>query len=131
MANKKKDKISPQASAIRDALKEMVGELYDQHADEIEKFRVDSEADKVTVNFKGEIDCSESEPVVSATIRFSQSVTDKRFARLDDPNQLNLLSERPEPKDNPPAEGQDELPANKRTRRVKDAREESAEQSET
>ncbi len=61
-------------------------ELYTHHQDEIQENLNESESKKVAVTFPCEIDCSESEPLVTVKIRFSSSVTDKRVFRVDDAN---------------------------------------------
>lgn len=86
-----------------------VGELYKHHSGEIQENLDESESKKVRVGFGVDIDCSESEPMVTVSVRFSASVTDRRVFRLDDPNQITLFSSREEAAPEPPAgEGEGE-----------------------
>lgn len=90
--SKKAQRKVPKDIQIRESITKAVEALYDAHAGEIADFRDQSEESKVTVTFGVDIDCSESEPKVKVSIRFSKSVTDSRVATLDDPDQLNLLT---------------------------------------
>ena len=70
-------------AAILDAIET----LWNKHAPDIHRIRQESEDKAIVVNFSNDIDCSESEPMVTTRIRYSESFTDKITNRLDDPNQ--------------------------------------------
>ena len=71
-------------------------ELLTQAQDNIQKVLNDSESKKITINLKANRDDSESEPLVTVSIRFSEAYTDKRVARLGDPNQRTLFHDKSE-----------------------------------
>lgn len=85
----KEDMISPETL---EAIQEDVGELYKEHEAEIRQVMDESEKPVVVVGFGVKIDLSESEPIVETSIRFSQTVTDRRVRKLDDPKQPLLLT---------------------------------------
>ena len=78
-------------------------ELLTQAQDNIQKVLDDSESKKIAVSLKIDRDDSESEPLVTVSIRFSEAYTDKRVARLNDPNQKTLFHDKSELE---PAEGE-------------------------
>ena len=99
MSVKKKDgKIELMHNKTLAGIVKSVSEMYQHHSGEIQENLDTSETQKVTVNFSADIDCSETEPLVSVGIRFSKSVTDKRVFRVDetidvdDPAQIVLFS---------------------------------------
>ena len=47
----------------------------------------DADDHKTSVVFSAKIDCSDTEPVVSVSIRYTSSVTDQIVIKLDDPDQ--------------------------------------------
>lgn len=78
---------SPRDQQIINATTSGVRELFAQHIASVESILEESEDKRVTVTFKVDLDASESAPTLEVGIRYSQAVTDKRIARLDDPNQ--------------------------------------------
>lgn len=98
MAVAKKDRSEPNYKQIKDAIVKQAEELLKVHGAEIVELYEESEDGKATINLGAEIDCSESEPMVTTRIRFSTSVTDKRVSRLDDPKQIRLFTEMPKAK---------------------------------
>ena len=135
---KKNQEKVPQDGFIKNALQQMVGELYDEHAAEIRAVMDDSETRKVAFVFPGTLDFSESDPMLTVQIRFSATVTDKRVCKIDekteDPNQIVMFRDAKDM----PADGQTEMTdvqveaakAEKKGKRVKKLTEEIAEQSE-
>jgi molybdopterin converting factor small subunit len=87
MAVRKKSGKSAADGTVTEAIVSAVQELLEKHSGEIHRIREESEDKKVTVNFANQIDCSESEPLVTTTIRYTESYTDKITNRLDDPEQ--------------------------------------------
>ena len=83
---KQTPKDTPKAAVIR-AAAQQAADLLEKHIAEIFKVCDESDENKVTVNLAVELDRSESEAMVSTRLRFSQSVTDKRTSRIDDPAQ--------------------------------------------
>lgn len=69
------------------AIVDAVSTLWNRHAKEIHRIREDSEEKKISVSFASEIDCAESEPLITTRIRYTESFTDKITSRLDDPDQ--------------------------------------------
>lgn len=93
MAVKKKDEKAKAVDVqIREAIVKAVDELYLQHSGEIRELINESEDHKARINLGVDLDESESEPMVSVSIRFSSSITDKRICRLEDENQVLLFS---------------------------------------
>ncbi len=90
----KKSGNEPQDQHINEAICQMVKELYSEHSGEIRSTLEESEVNKLSISFNVELDCSESEPMVTTKIRFSSSVTDKRVSRLDDPQQIVMFKEK-------------------------------------
>jgi hypothetical protein len=95
MAVRDKGKAKPIFTQIREAITKAVDELFNEHSGEISQVLDEAEDKKINVTFGVVLDCSESEPAVTTAIRFSQSVTDKRYSRLEDPRQILLLKEAP------------------------------------
>lgn len=93
-----KRKVSKQVSnpAVVKAIVSGVASLYNEHEDKIMSVLGDSEQKTITVNFAVDIDQSETQPILEVKIRFSESVTDKRVARLEDPNQETFQFVRPD-----------------------------------
>ena len=87
MAVQKKGKTEVLHRKVVAGLIKAVEELYTHHSGEIQENLDESEAKKVRVGFSADIDCSESEPMVTVGIRFSASVTDRRVFRVDDESQ--------------------------------------------
>ena len=108
---KKKTEASPMHEQIAEGLIQAVKELYNHHSGEIQENLDESESKKLAIGFNCELDCSESEPMVTVKIRFSTSVTDKRVFRVDDENQVQLFSSRAEAE--PKSEEQTETPEEK------------------
>lgn len=94
MAVKSKSTPDPNEAAIKRAIIQAVDELLEQHGPDVKRVRRESEDDTVTVGFKALIDCSESEPTVTVDIRYSQAVTDRRVAKLDNPDQIQLFDKK-------------------------------------
>ena len=122
MAVKEKGKAKPIFTQIREAITKAVDELFNEHSGEISQVLDEAEDKCVAVTFGVKVDCSESEPMVTTGIRFSQSVTDKRVARLDDPRQITLFKTAAEA--NPeqeelPAAGDADAKPDKKTRKTK------------
>ena len=119
----------PQDVQIAAAINQAVGELYGEHAAEIRAVLEDSEDRKVVVNFGVELDCSESEPMVTTKIRFSTSVTDRRVTKLEDPNQtvFNMVGDKSELPGADKPEEQAELSDEKKGTRKKKVTKEIAE----
>ena len=110
MAVKKKDgKIELMHNKVNVGIQKAISEMYQHHSGEVQENLDESESKKITITFKADIDCSESEPLVSVGIRFSASITDKRVFRVDDsidvadPNQIVMFASAKEAK--PQAEG--------------------------
>lgn len=61
--------------------------LLREHMHEALQFLDESEDKSMTINCATKFNLAESEPQVESTLRFSQSVTDKRTSVLDDPDQ--------------------------------------------
>lgn len=122
MAVKDKGKAKPIFTQIREAITKAVDELFNEHSGEISQVLDEAEDKGMAVNFAVKIDCSESEPMVTTSIRFSQSVTDKRVARLDDPRQITLFrtaaEAKPEAEQTEMSAGDDDK-ADKKTRKTK------------
>lgn len=96
MAVKKKpSEGSMKISTLTEVVQKAVAELLTQAQDNIQEVLADSESKKITVNFKVDLDESETEPVVKIGIRFSEAYTDSRTTRLDDPGQIQLFRELP------------------------------------
>ena len=76
---------------IPQAITVAIDQMYPEHEGELIDVMEKSETKKITLNFKVDLDFSETEPTVCTTMRFSSCVTDKRIARLDDPTQPLLL----------------------------------------
>ena len=110
MAVKTKSKSEPVFTNIRKAIGLAVDELLNEHSAAIVEHYSESETKKGTLNFACEIDVSESEPLVTTKIRFTETMTDKRVSRLDDPAQISLFKEKPEPKNKVEGEGVGEEP---------------------
>ncbi len=91
MAVKAKKEVELMHNQVLEGITKAVQELYKHHSGEIQENLDESESKKVAVGFGCEIDCSESQPMVTVKIRFSASVTDKRVFRLDDSKQINLF----------------------------------------
>lgn len=87
MAVAKKTSKKPAGENLVMAITSQVEEMMRKHVGAVLQFVEDSESRKEKVNFGVDIDCSESEPHVKVSIRYSQSVTDSRSVVLDDPNQ--------------------------------------------
>lgn len=87
MAVAKKTSKKPAGENLVMAIVAQVEEMMRKHVGAVLQFVEDSESRKEKVNFGVDIDCSESEPHVKVSIRYSQSVTDSRSVVLDDPNQ--------------------------------------------
>jgi hypothetical protein len=87
MAVAKKNSKKPAGENLVMAIVAQVEEMMRKHVGAVLQFVEDSESRKEKVNFGVDIDCSESEPHVKVSIRYSQSVTDSRSVVLDDPNQ--------------------------------------------
>lgn len=84
MAVKKKDnKTEVMHSKVNAGIQKAMAELYQHHSGQIQENLDEAEDKKVAVTFACDIDCSESEPLVTVRIRFSSSITDKRVFRLD------------------------------------------------
>ena len=96
MAVTKKKTKQPIHTQIVEGITKAVAELYTHHSGEIQENLDESESKKVAVSFNCDLDCSESEPLVTVKIRFSASVTDKRTFRLDDVNQIQLFASKKE-----------------------------------
>ena len=122
MAVKDKGKAKPIFTQIREAITKAVDELFNEHSGEISQVLDEAEDKCVAVTFGVKVDCSESEPMVTTGIRFSQSVTDKRVARLDDPRQITLFKTAAEAKpeqEELPAAGDADAKPDKKTRKTK------------
>ena len=91
MAVKGKKSTVPLHKQIVEGIVKAVAELYTHHSGEIQENLDESESKKVVISFATSLDCSESEPMVTVSIRFSSSVTDKRVFRLDDSKQISLF----------------------------------------
>lgn len=87
MGVKKKSGKAPKGQNLLAAIVAQVEELGRKHMGGILDFVEQAEDKKEKVTFGVEIDCSESEPNVTVSIRYSQSVTDRRSVVLDDPDQ--------------------------------------------
>jgi len=87
MSVKSKDGRKPKDGNVCAAILDAVETLWNKHAPEIHRIRQESEDKSIVVNFSNDIDCSESKPMVTTRIRYSESFTDKITNRLDDPNQ--------------------------------------------
>lgn len=87
MAVAKKTSKKPAGENLVMAIVAQVEEMMRKHVGAVLAFVDDSESRKEKVNFGVDIDCSESEPHVKVSIRYSQSVTDSRSVVLDDPDQ--------------------------------------------
>jgi hypothetical protein len=61
--------------------------LLREHVNEALTMLDESEDKTITINCATKFNLAESEPQVESTLRFSQSVTDKRTSVLDDPDQ--------------------------------------------
>lgn len=97
MATKqKKVPKEPRNAAVVGAILAGVRSLYETHEDQINKVKDESETKTVTVNFAVDLDYSDTQPVIEVRVRFSQSVTDKRVARIEDPNQESFEFMKPE-----------------------------------
>ena len=96
MGVKKKSTKQPIHTQLVEGITKAVAELYTHHSGEIQENLDESESKKVAVSFGCDLDCSESEPLVTVKIRFSASVTDKRTFRVDDPNQIVMFSSKKE-----------------------------------
>lgn len=84
---------------LTEVIQKAIGELMPAASDNIKRVLDDSEDRKMTINFAVTLDESESEPLIGVGIRFSESYTDKRVTKLDDPDQIQLFRTLPkEPK---------------------------------
>jgi hypothetical protein len=90
--NKGKSEEPMKIKTLSDVVCKAAAELLLQADDNIQQALVDSEDKKLTVNLQVKIDESESEPLVKVSIRFSESYTDSRSTRIDDPKQIKLFS---------------------------------------
>lgn len=86
VASKRSGKM-PKGENLLAAIVAKVQDLGVTHMPGILRFIEEAENKKEKVTFGVEIDMSESEPLVTVAIRYSQSVTDKRSVQLDDPDQ--------------------------------------------
>lgn len=77
----------PSDETIKAAILDAVAELFDEHLEQINGIRDTSETKSIVVNFSNEIDCSESQAVVTTRIKFSQSFTDRRTNKIEDGKQ--------------------------------------------
>ncbi len=88
----KKSKSEPLLSPeTLEAMHDDIGDLYQQHEEELMQVLDDAEDKKVTVTFAVQIDKSETEPQLKTTLRFSTSVTDSRLRTLSNPAQPELV----------------------------------------
>ena len=111
MSVKKKKEAAPgdmKISKLTEVVQKAVAELLTQAQDNIDEVLSDSESKKITINFKVDVDESETEPVVKIGIRFSEAYTDSRTTRLDDPNQITLFKELPKGEEEAVNEGDKE-----------------------
>lgn len=90
--DKKKSKQNPQAEGTIKAILSATEELLRAHIENIMELVENSEGAKVAVPIANTIDCSESQPVVTTTIRYTKTCTDKRVNKLEDPSQGVLFS---------------------------------------
>lgn len=88
-------KAAMKIGTLIEVVQKAAAELLLQAQDNIQQALTDSEDKKLTINLGVKVDESESEPLVSVGIRFSESYTDKRVTRLEDPNQIELFNELP------------------------------------
>ena len=95
-------------SMLTEVVQKAAAELLTQAQDNIQEVLQDAESKKITITFKVDLDESETEPVVKIGIRFSESYTDSRTTRLDDPGQIQLFKELPKTEDEPVNEGDKE-----------------------
>ncbi len=113
MAKKTSGSASPLDESILEAILESIRDLYGKHANEIKRVREESETNEVTVNYAVMIDCAQPEATIKVRQRFTQTVTDVRDMRLDDPAQGTFVEITGKPKgeteDLPPTgEGEEE-----------------------
>lgn len=87
MGVQKKASKTPKGQNLLAAMVAQIEKLGAKHMPAILNFIDEAEDKKEKVSFGVDINCSESEPQVMVSIRFSQSVTDRVSVVLDDPDQ--------------------------------------------
>lgn len=95
MARQKLESKVPLNAATIEEIKAAIGDLLQQHAEEVAEVIEESDGRSATVNFWVDLDCSESAPNIDVKMRFSASVTDKRTIRCDDPRQGTFTTMNP------------------------------------
>jgi hypothetical protein len=87
---KKKSVITVRNEHIIAAILASTREMLEEHIAEAMELVDQSETSAVVINLPSKIDCSESQPSVTTTLRFTKSFTDKRSKQLEDPSQGSL-----------------------------------------
>jgi hypothetical protein len=89
---KKKAGKKANIAVISAAVQKAVEELLVQAQDRIDKQLDEAEVRALKINFSVDLDETESEPQIKVGIRFTDSYTDSRSCRLDDPEQIQFFS---------------------------------------
>jgi hypothetical protein len=75
---------------MRDKFIANAAELWDKHWGEAVAIVKEAEEKKVTLNYKAMIDFTESKPMLTTRIAFSQAFTDETTTEFEDPDQMPL-----------------------------------------
>lgn len=79
----KTNKVENNEEAIYAAICDSIQQLLEEHRETIVRIRDSSQGKAISVNFNNEIDCSETKPIVTTKINFSEKFTDERTQTID------------------------------------------------